>query len=69
MAKQDNTKQMFTVYRIIRIDGQFDTSKNDSVDDAVTTAVDKVINDALAHRHTIEDGVEITDVTDCGESV
>ena len=68
-AWKEDKKQSFTIYRIIRIDGQFDTSKNDSVDDAVEAAVNKVINDALAHRHTIEDGIEITDVTDCGESI
>lgn len=68
-AWKEDKKQSFTIYRIIRIDGQFDTSKNDNVDDAVEAAVNKVINDALAHRHTIEDGIEITDVTDCGESI
>lgn len=61
--------QPFTIYRTIRIDGQFDTSKYDGVDDIVAAAVQKVIEDTLAHIHTVEDGVEITDVTDCGESV
>ena len=68
-AWKEDKKQSFTIYRVIRIDGQFDTSKNDSVNNAVEAAVNKVINDALAHRHTIEDGIEITDVTDCGESI
>ena len=62
------TPAPFTVYRIIRIDGQFDTDKHESVDQAVENAIAKVINDAMAHSHTIEDGIQITDVTDCGEA-
>ena len=67
--KGEPAPQPFTIYRTIRIDGQFDTSKYDGVDEVVAAAVQKVIDDALAHIHTVEDGVEITDVTDCGDSV
>lgn len=67
--KGEPAPQPFTIYRTIRIDGQFNTSKYDGVDEVVAAAVQKVINDALAHIHTVEDGVEITDVTDYGDSV
>lgn len=60
-------KKPFTIYRTIRIDGEFDTRKCDSADEAVEAAVAKILNDARAHRHTIEDGIEVTDITDCGE--
>ena len=63
------SKESFTVYRTIRIDGQYDTDKKDSVDAAIETAVQKTIHDALSHSHTIEDGVEVTDITDCGDSI
>lgn len=62
-------KQPFTIYRVIRIDGQFDTSKQDDADEAIELAIQKVISDALSHFHTIEDGVEVTDITDCGDSI
>lgn len=62
-------KQPFTIYRVIRIDGQFDTSKQESADGTIELAIQKVINDALSHSHTIEDGVEVTDITDCGDSI
>ena len=61
-------KQPFTIYRIVRIDGQFDTEKHESVDEAITEATQKVINDALSHKQTIDNGIEITDIVDCGES-
>lgn len=67
--KGEPAPQPFTIYRTIRIDGQFDTSKYDGVDEVVAAAVQKVINKTLARIHTVEDGVEITDVTDCGDSV
>lgn len=67
--KDEPAPQPFTIYRTIRIDGQFDTSKYDGVDEVVAAAVQNVINDTLAHIHTVEDGVEITDVTDYGDSV
>lgn len=62
-------KQPFTIYRVIRIDGQFDTDRQEGAETAVERAVQKVIEDAMSHSHTIEDGVEVTDITDCGESV
>lgn len=62
-------KQPFTIYRVIRIDGQFDTDRQEGAEAAVERAVQKVIEDAMSHSHTIEDGMEVTDITDCGESV
>lgn len=63
------TLQPFTVYRTIRIDGVFDTDKQEDVSKAIEYAIQMVISDALAHNHTIEEGITITDITDCGESV
>ena len=60
-------KQPFTVYRTIRIDGQFDTEKTETAEEAIDIAVTKVIDDALAHTHTVENGVEISDIINCGE--
>lgn len=68
-AHRKEEKRLFTVYRVIRIDGRFDTGKTDDVTEAVEAAVRKTIDDALSHRHTIENGIEITDITDCGEPV
>lgn len=59
----------FTIYRTIRIDGQYDDTRHEDVNGAVEEAVAKVLNDARSHTHTIEDGIEITDITDCGESI
>ena len=58
----------FSTYRIIRIDGNFDPNKVNDLDDIIERAVYKVLHDANAHRHTIEDGILITSITDCGES-
>ena len=62
-------KHLFTTFRIIRIDGEADLEKNPDLESAVESAVAKVIADANAHKHTIENGVSITDITDCGESI
>ena len=67
--KGEPAPQPFTIYRTIRIDGQFDTSKYDGVDELVAAAVQKVIDKTLTRIHTVDDGVEITDVTDCGDSM
>ena len=58
----------FSTYRIIRIDGNFDPSKVNDLNDIIERAVYKVLHDANAHRHTIEDGILIASITDCGES-
>lgn len=60
----------FTTYITVRIDGQYDPGKID-VERAVETAVSHVIAEA---RSTAEfegghAGLEITDVTNCGEAV
>lgn len=60
-------KQAFTIYRVIRIDGMYDTNKIDDASQAVQEAVTKVVADANAHNHTIENGIKITGITDCGE--
>lgn len=64
-------KQLFTIYRVIRIDGQFDTDKTESAEDAVAEAMTQVISEALsnAQYNGEVNGVQITDITDCGESV
>lgn len=61
-------KQLFTIYRVIRIDGEFDTDKIDDAEQAVQAGIEKVISDAISHTHTVENGIQITDITDCGES-
>ena len=66
--KQDKTDNSFTVYRIVRIDAEYNPEKT-SADDALETAVSKVFSDARAHMHTIESGVRITGIADCGESI
>lgn len=64
-------KQLFTIYRVIRIDGQFDTDKTESAEDAVAEAMTQVISEALsnAQYNGEVNSVQITDITDCGESV
>ena len=62
-------KQPFTVYHTIRIDGEFDTSRHEDATEAVSCAIRQVISDALSHSHTIEEGITISDITDCGETV
>lgn len=60
----------FTTYITVRIDGQYDPNMID-VENAVDAAVSRVIAEA---RSTAEyegghEGLEITDVTNCGEAV
>lgn len=61
-------RQPITIYRVIRIDAQYDPNKLEQKE-AIEHAVQKAVSDALAHKHTIENGIEVTDITDCGESV
>ena len=66
-GKKETEKKTFTIYRTVRIDGEYDPSRT-SLEEALDTAVNKVINDARAHTHTIEEGVRICDIEDCGEN-
>lgn len=58
--------KLMTIYRTVRIDLEWDPKKTD-IDSAREQAVAKVFSDARAHMHTVENGVLITDITDCGE--
>ena len=60
----------FTTYITVRIDGQYNPSKID-VEDAVETAVSRVIAEAQSNAEFDGDneGLEITDVINCGEAV
>lgn len=53
-------------YVTLRIDYTFDPSRTDG-EAARETAVDKVLRDALAHAHTVEGGVQIENIENCGE--
>ena len=60
----------FTTYITVRIDGQYNPSRID-VEDAVETAVSRVIAEAQSNAEFDGDneGLEITDVINCGETV
>lgn len=60
----------FTTYITVRIDGQYNPSKID-VEDAVETAVSRVIAEAQSNAEFDGDneGLEITDIINCGEAV
>ena len=60
----------FTTYITVRIDGQYNPSRID-VEDAVETAVSRVIAEAQSNAEFDGDneGLEITDVINCGEAV
>lgn len=60
----------FTTYITVRIDGQYDPSRID-VEDAVETAIDRVIAEAQSNAEFDGDdeGLEITDIVNCGEAV
>lgn len=58
----------FSCCRVIRIDGTYEPSRMD-VEQAQAAAAEKIISDARAHMHTIENGLQITDIADCGESL
>ena len=60
----------FTTYITVRIDGQYDPSRID-VEDAIETAVSRVIAEAQSNAEFDGDneGLEITDVINCGEAV
>ena len=56
-----------TTYITLRIDYTFDPDRTDG-DSARQTAQEKVVSDALAHIHTVEGGVQIENIENCGES-
>lgn len=56
-----------TTYISLRIDYTFDPNRTDG-DNARQTAQEKVVSDALAHIHTVENGVQIENIENCGES-
>lgn len=60
--------ETISIYRVIRIDATFDPQRM-TKESAEETAVSKMINDASAHNHTVENGLQINDIVDCGESL
>lgn len=63
-------KKPFTAYRTIRIDGEYDPKQTDS-EKAVSEAVEQVVAEARSNAlyNGENNGVTVTDVTDCGESL
>lgn len=62
-------KQTKTIYRVVRIDFEYDDARFNE-DQAATAATNTAVSNALAfedERNGKED-IRITDVTDCGES-
>ena len=57
-----------TMYITIRIDYEQD-GRYENEQDAKDYAASKVIGDALCHTHTIENGIEICDIENCGENL
>lgn len=55
-----------TIYATIRIDFEHDGRFDENEIGAIVT--DQVINAALSHIHTIENGVQVTNITNCGEN-
>ena len=60
----------FTTYITVRIDGQYDPSRID-MEEAIETAVDRVIAEAQSNAEFDGDdeGLEITDIVNCGKNV
>lgn len=54
-------KKPFRTTVVIQIDGLYDPTRMDE-DEAREAAAGKAVGDALAHIHTVEDGLEITDI-------
>lgn len=62
-------KAPFTAYRVIRIDGWYDTdttTPEEAGDTAAAALVTKAVS--TAQFEGMKDGVEISDITDCGQS-
>lgn len=64
----DKKPQLFTTFRTIKIDGVY-TGNEQDMEKVIEEAVTKVINDARAHMHTIENKIQITEITDQGETL
>jgi hypothetical protein len=60
--------QSATTYITIRIDYSFDPSRTDP-DSAREQAESKAVEDALSHIHTIENGLRIENISNCGRTV
>lgn len=62
-------KQTKTIYRVVRIDFEYDGDRFDE-EHAATAASNIAISNALAYEDERDDdnGIRITDLTDCGES-
>lgn len=63
-------KTPFTTYRTIRIDGEYNPEQTDA-EKAVSEAVEQVVAEARSNAlyNGEINGVTVTDVTDCGESL
>lgn len=62
-------KHTLTIYRTIKIDAEYDTDKQTNPEELASEIASMVVSRASAHNHTIEEGIQITDITNCGESV
>lgn len=62
-------KQTKTIYRVVRIDFEYDDARFNE-DQAATAATNTAVSNALAYEdeRDNDNGIQITDVTDCGES-
>lgn len=60
-------KQPFTAYRVIRIDGWYDPTVT-TLDEAGDTAAETLVSEATssAQFEGGKDGVDISDIIDCG---
>lgn len=59
----------FTCFREIKIEGIYDPTKSESAEEAMNEVMEKLIRDALSQRHSIDNGITITNISDLGESV
>lgn len=55
-----------TVYVTVRIDFEHDGRYDE--EEVGGIVADQVIANALSHIHTIENGVQVTNITNCGEN-
>lgn len=61
-------KNIISINIVVRIDAEYDTARHDARSAAKEAAI-KVISDARAHVHTVENGIRIIDIENCGESI
>ena len=64
-----NDMKEFSIYRVLRIDGQYDESRHD-LRSATAEAVEHALSEAHSNvQYNGEvNGVTVTDITDCGKS-